>query len=62
MNEPHKTLLLLADISGYTRFMLGTSTALSHAQAMITERVDTLIAEIRIPLRVVEIEGDAVFF
>jgi class 3 adenylate cyclase len=62
MSEPQQTALLLADISGYTRFMVRTSEALSHAQAIITELVNALIAEIRIPLRVVEIEGDAVFF
>jgi class 3 adenylate cyclase len=62
MGEPQKTALLLADISGYTQFMVRTREALSHAQAIITELVNALIAEIRIPLRVVEIEGDAVFF
>ncbi len=62
MTEPQKAVLLLADISGYTRFMLGTKMALFHAQTIITELVNALVDEIRIPLRVVEVEGDAVFF
>lgn len=60
--EPRKVVLVIADISGYTSFMVSSKAALSHAQAIITELMDSIIQEIRIPLRVAEIEGDAVFF
>lgn len=55
-------VLIIADISGYTRFMTKTKMSLAHAQAIITELLQSILHEIEIPLHVVEIEGDAVFF
>jgi hypothetical protein len=55
-------VLIIADISGYTRFMTRTKMSLAHAQAIITELLQSILHEIEIPLHVVEIEGDAVFF
>lgn len=54
-------VIILADISGYTRFMLGTQTAAVHGQQCITFLIETLLREVDIPLRLQEIEGDAVF-
>lgn len=60
--KPQRVFLLIADISGYTNFMVSKRKSLSHAQAIITELMESIIAEIKIPLHIVEVEGDAVFF
>jgi 2-polyprenyl-3-methyl-5-hydroxy-6-metoxy-1,4-benzoquinol methylase len=54
-------LLFLADISGYTRFMLSHEKALAHSQMIIGELLETLIRQIDLPLKVAELEGDAIF-
>ena len=56
-----QVVLILADISGYTRFMLASQEALVHGQQVITELLESIIREVEIPLKVKEIEGDAVF-
>jgi class 3 adenylate cyclase len=56
-----RVVLILADISGYTRFMLANQEALVHGQMVITKLLEEIIREVEIPLEVKEIEGDAVF-
>jgi hypothetical protein len=56
-----RLLLILADISGYTRFMLASQIALVHGQQVITHLIEAILREVEIPLEVKEIEGDAVF-
>lgn len=56
-----RVVLILADISGYTRFMLASQQALVHGQMVITKLLEEIINEVEIPLEVKEIEGDAVF-
>lgn len=56
-----RLLLILADISGYTKFMLASQMALIHGQQVITALIEAILAEVAIPLEVKEIEGDAVF-
>jgi uncharacterized protein YndB with AHSA1/START domain len=51
--------LIIADISGYTRFL--TESELEHANGIIAELLNTIIDSIELPLQVVEVEGDAVF-
>lgn len=60
-NQPIETVLIIADISGYTKFMLENRTAISHGQGIISDLLRAVIAEARIPLTVEKIEGDAVF-
>ena len=60
-SRTERVVLILADISGYTRFMLANQTALVHAQMVITNLLEAIIREVEIPLEVKEIEGDAVF-
>lgn len=55
-------VLLIADISGYTRFMLDNAVATSHAHAITARLLSALVRAARPPLGVAEIEGDAVFF
>lgn len=51
--------LLLADISGYTKFLTGTE--LEHAQAIIHELIMLLRECLLPPMKFVKLEGDAVF-
>jgi hypothetical protein len=63
LTEPREQplVVILADISGYTRFMLENQTSAVHGQQCITFLIETLLREVDIPLRLQEIEGDAVF-
>ena len=56
-----KVVLIIADISGYTRFMVTNKTSLIHSQVIITELIKTIIKQVEIPLKVSKLEGDAVF-
>ncbi|HAV63571.1 MAG TPA: hypothetical protein DCY13_14540 [Verrucomicrobiales bacterium] len=58
---PEPVLLILADISGYTRFMTSNAKSLAHSQVIITELVQTIIQVVELPLTVAKLEGDAVF-
>lgn len=63
MTAPVETefLLLIADISGYTRFMMKNHTARVHAHGIISDLISAVIAEVRLPLEVNKLEGDAIF-
>ncbi|HEY3763438.1 MAG TPA: DUF2652 domain-containing protein [Verrucomicrobiae bacterium] len=54
-------LLIIADISGYTRYMTANAKTLAHSQAIITELVKTIIRQIELPIEVAKLEGDAIF-
>lgn len=51
--------LVLADITGYTAFLAGTE--LDHANGVIEDLTNTIVEHLPPPLRLVKIEGDAVF-
>ncbi len=51
--------LVLADISGYTAFV--AQTEIDHSGQILEDLTRTVVDEMRAPLRVQEIEGDAVF-
>ena len=59
--QERQLVVILADISGYTRFMLENQTAALHGQGCITALIETLLREVDIPLQLQEIEGDALF-
>ena len=54
-------ILILADISGYTRFVAANKTTLVHSHLIINELLDRIISGLEIPLRAAKLEGDAVF-
>jgi hypothetical protein len=56
-----QVVLIVADISGYTRFMVSNRETLHHAQAIITELIKAIVRQIEIPLQIAKLEGDAVF-
>jgi hypothetical protein len=62
MHGTTRAILLVADISGYTKFMKHHSIAISHAKQIIVRLLKSLIATSRLPLKLAELEGDAVFF
>ncbi len=56
-----EVIMVIADIGGYTRFMLSEKKSLGHAQAVITALIQAVIGEVRIPFRISKLEGDAIF-
>ncbi len=55
-------VLVLADVSGYTRFMTThENKSLRHSQMIVGELLETLLEQIDVPLKVSNIEGDALF-
>src|SRR6185369_2878657 len=58
---PQPVLLIIADISGYTRYMTANAKTLAHSQTIITELVKAIIETVELPLEVAKLEGDAVF-
>jgi hypothetical protein len=60
VNAPvERGYLLIGDISGFTAFIAGNE--LDHAQAIIRQILERLIASLTPTLQLVEVEGDAVF-
>jgi hypothetical protein len=59
--ELKRASLVLADISGYTRFMREHKTTLLHAEHIITELLEAVIDSAQSPLTISKLEGDAVF-
>ena len=60
-NSPEPALLIIADISGYTRYMTANAKTLAHSQTLITLLVESMIEQAQAPLTVAKLEGDAVF-
>lgn len=67
MNRPmvetvaQPVLLMLVDISGYTRFMVSHEKEVRHSQMIIGELLESLMHQVDVPLRISSIEGDALF-
>jgi hypothetical protein len=57
----HRVLLMIADISGYTKFMVSSDLEIEHSQHVISELIQSIIRRIEIPLEVSKLEGDAIF-
>lgn len=60
-DAPEPTLLMIADISGYTRYMTANAKTLAHSQTIITELIHAIVQQIELPLEIAKLEGDAVF-
>jgi len=56
------TLLLIADIGGYTRFMKLHAVSLAHAHDVVSRLIETVIDAAQPELRLAKLEGDAAFF
>ena len=62
MDESSQAMLLIADISGFTRFMRLHALTTSHAHQIIVRLLKALVDASGPPLKIAELEGDAVFF
>ncbi len=60
--ELKQAALVIADISGYTRFMKFHSMSLVHAEEIITELLEAVIDSSSHPLTLNKLEGDAALF
>ena len=60
--ETRRVFLVLADISGYTRFARLHRLSQAHAESIICELLDAVIAHTEHPLKLNELLGDAAFF
>ncbi len=59
MNE--EMYFFIADISGYTAYMLKNQTDLAHGTIIVSELMASLVKQVRIPMEISKLEGDAVF-
>ena len=59
--EIKQVVMVLADISGYTRFMTMHTVSLLHAEAIIAELLEAVIDHTEHPLTLSKLEGDAAF-
>ena len=57
--KPQHGYLVLADISGYTSYLAGVE--LDHAQGVLTDLLETIVASFKALLTISKLEGDAVF-
>jgi len=62
MAEHRQLTLVVADISGYTRFITDKKVALAHAEQIIVDLLEAVVADADNPLVLHELEGDAVTF
>lgn len=60
--QMQNAIIVLVDISGYTRFMKLHGMALVHAESIITELLDSVIEHTEPPLTLNKLEGDAALF
>src|SRR5262245_1926734 len=58
----YKALLVIADISGFTKFMQSHKQAASNAMQVVVELLKAVISAAAPPLALAEVEGDAAFF
>ena len=59
-DAPEPVLLIIADISGYTRYMTANAKTLAHSQSIITELVEVIVRQVELPLEVAKLEGDTI--
>ena len=54
-------IMAIADISGYTRFVVMHRSSVAHAEQIVTELMDTVTRHAAFPLKLKKLEGDAAF-
>jgi uncharacterized protein YndB with AHSA1/START domain len=59
LSRPESACLLIADISGYTRYL--ASSELDHAQDILADLMTTVVGALRPGYRLAKLEGDAAF-
>lgn len=61
MGSP-STLLVIADIAGYTRFLRMHAMSVVHAQDIVVQLLEAVIEAVKGDLTLAKLEGDAAFF
>jgi uncharacterized protein YndB with AHSA1/START domain len=59
LNQSEPACLVIADITGYTSYLAGVE--LDHAQDILADLIDTVVASLRPTFRLAKLEGDAAF-
>ena len=59
LSSPEPACLLIADISGYTSYLVGSE--LDHAQDVLADLITTVVGAMRPGFRLAKLEGDAAF-
>ncbi len=59
LNQPEPACLVIADITGYTTFLVGAE--LDHAQDILADLMSTVVAALRPTFKLAKLEGDAAF-
>ena len=59
LNAAQPACFLIADISGYTRYLAGVE--LDHAQDILADLIGTVVTALRPNFRLAKLEGDAAF-
>ncbi len=59
--ELRPTAMVIADISGYTKFMSLHRISLLHAEVIITDLLEVVTNSVKFPLKLNRLEGDAAF-
>jgi hypothetical protein len=59
--DERQVIIILADISGYTRFIVENEQAAIPGHQCIAFLIETVLREVEVPLKLQEIEGDALF-
>jgi len=54
-------ILAVADISGYTRFVVMHRSSIAHAEQIVSELLETVTQNATVPLKLQKLEGDAAF-
>jgi protein-L-isoaspartate O-methyltransferase len=54
-------VFFIADISGYTRFIVSNEKEMVHSQIIVRDLINTIISQIKVPMQVIRLEGDAIF-
>lgn len=60
MSENEEMFFFIADLSGYTSFMIQTQMDYNHGTMIILDLMKNLIKEVNIPMVISKLEGDAI--
>lgn len=59
--EEQEMFFFIADISGYTAYMLKNQMDITHGILIISQLMEALMKEVCLPLQISKLEGDAIF-
>lgn len=59
--DEREVIFFIADISGYTRFIISNDKDLSHSLVIVRDLINTILQEVKSPFQLLRLEGDAAF-